>query len=120
MLFITDSVATVLHYTFTAPLHTLYFYGTGNDAWGFWAGRSQHDICAQLTHVDATHWMQQPEACAALCERSFTSFATTVATGAYFGALLYLGMWGLVRCTCSGWFARRACSCAYAFSRAPS
>src|SRR5258707_99290 len=31
--------------------------------YGFWNGRPREEICASLTHVDAQHWVANPDKC---------------------------------------------------------
>lgn len=100
------AIETLADYAFYTPLRQLYFYGVGSHTVGFWGGRASHDICAQLTHVDATHWLRHPDTCAALCEQQFYSFATTVATCVYFSVVAYVGLLLLFRVTCGYVFAR--------------
>lgn len=64
------------------PLRLLYFDGPAWSGWGFWEGRAPDDVCAELTHVDGSHWRgteQGRMACTDLLERKFAAFVVGVA-----------------------------------------
>ena len=65
------------------PLSALYFHGP---AWCCWQGRAPHDICAELTRVDSSHWVGAPDACADLLHRHFHAFQLGVLSAG--GALM--------------------------------
>ncbi len=61
----------------TAPLRWLYLQGPALGGWGFWEGRPPGDICAELTHLPAEHFLNEPEGaaqCGSLVERKFVAF----------------------------------------------
>ena len=58
---------------------------------GSWEGQSLYDICSGLTRVDASHWLQIPEACADLINRKVK--ANVIGVSIVSGALL---TWSLV------------------------
>lgn len=63
-------------------LRKLYMLGPAWAGWGFWEGRALDDICAELTHVDASHWRDEgggSEQCEALIERKVIAFSIGVA-----------------------------------------
>lgn len=44
--------------TIVATVRNIYLYGPMLRGYGFWAGKSIEDICAQLTSADAAIWLQ--------------------------------------------------------------
>lgn len=58
------------------PIFHLYLHGP---SWaGGWKSRSASDICAHLTNVDATFWINNPIECDALIFRDFNSMYSFV------------------------------------------
>lgn len=80
----------LFHCLFVRPLAIFYLYGPRYGNWGMWGGVSPSDICAQLTHVDATHWIEHPQICNELIRKRFYSFLLLVYAILYAGIILWL------------------------------
>lgn len=58
-----------------SPLRTVYRYGPWLHGYGFWNGKRDADICAQLSGVSAAHWLHEaPTVCAQLVEDQTVAF----------------------------------------------
>lgn len=76
------------------PLKVLYVYS-------WWRNISPIDICSRLTAVPAKWWSAAPdriEECTALLDREFLSFEATILVCLYFGLIVALFTWLLMRC----------------------
>jgi hypothetical protein len=93
----------VLDYIWRRPLKILYFGGPSLLGYGFWTGRNTEDICAELTQVTSTHWLQGGvEECSRLLEHHFDAFYIGSNALIVFGGLLTV----ICMCLCHCFFVR--------------
>jgi hypothetical protein len=84
---ITESFRYVLYY----PLQTLYLNGPNFGHFGFWNGKSNSDICSQLTNVPSFSWESSyvlQNECSVLIKKNFNSFYITIIFIVYFYIML--------------------------------
>lgn len=75
------------------PLRSLYLRGPAWSGWGFWEGRPPGDICSEMTHLPADHFLHNSagsEQCDALIDRKFTAFC--LGTAYVMGTLLMVAV----------------------------
>lgn len=78
-----NNLLTVPDVLFMKPLRALYFGGPRIMGWGGWEGIAPHEICAQLTQVPASVWIESASACGDLLERKFQTIAIGISSLAY-------------------------------------
>lgn len=71
-------------------LEAVYWHGPSCGGYGFWNGKDPADICAQLTEIPASHWIQNMSVCKTKLYVQFTSFRITV------GIILFLCVFGIL------------------------
>lgn len=69
---------TIYSFLIYEPLKDLYLRGPCFNGifgiFGFWSGKNQEDICAELTNVNASFWQVQAEACGELIAKRVDAF----------------------------------------------
>ena len=89
----------LVYYALEFPLRLLYLRGPELAGYGFWEGRSNGEICNQLTGVSASHWTATAANaldCSSLIERKFGSLLI----GVYFAMYIFIlttVAWTLIR-----------------------
>jgi len=69
--------------TLIAPFRALYLLGPSVQTLGFWAGRPQEDVCAEVTGTAASFWATNKDECASIIETRFISWHTAICVIAY-------------------------------------
>lgn len=96
----------------TRPLRAFYFEGP------IWHNQPPEEICYEITHVEARHWISSPEniaQCQIEMERRFQSWDRTAMTIMHFALLTFVVVKLMCCCTCGRpeWRDRRhVCGCA--------
>lgn len=75
------------------PIYRLYRYGPALHGYGFWRGAPAHEVCAQLTHVEAAFWREHPRECDARMLAEVDAAVVLIETIAYFALLVFVGRW---------------------------
>lgn len=75
------------------PIYRLYRYGPALHGYGFWRGAPPHEVCAQLTHVDAAFWRDHPRECEARMLADVDAAVVLIETLAYFAVLFVVVRW---------------------------
>ena len=60
------------------PFAHLYLSGPSINGYGFWHGLQSEEICARLTNVPASHWIQHEDQCMQLVQTHFQAFLVAV------------------------------------------
>jgi hypothetical protein len=84
-------------WTLISPLRLFYMHGPT------WQGMTPPDICAQLTNVEASWWLdsdhpERLETCQQRIDKQFNSFAISIGSVLYFSMLLIVVAWLSCRC----------------------
>lgn len=79
-------------YLFAAPLKQLYLHGPCFFNFGFWQGRQESQICAEISgpHVSESFWLINSLECQELIERRVNSFIVNIKLILYMYTLLCL------------------------------
>lgn len=64
--------------TVYGPLRDLYLRGPAVGGYGFWMGKADVDICAELTQVKSSFWQDQKKECDALIDHHVDAFVLGV------------------------------------------
>lgn len=74
-----------------APLFNIYFNGPCFGGYGFWGGKSNHDICTVLAPSSSSlHWANEgSKHCDEMVMRAFNSFLNLIMTIVYFIVIYY-------------------------------
>jgi len=72
------------------PLFELYINGPAFHGVGFWQGKPNEDICAELTSVSSSHWIKDSQECNDIIQRRFFSTVVVIYTAIYFTVLFKL------------------------------
>lgn len=97
--FVQNTTQGLVNLLVVRPLAQLYL--DGPTALGFWGGRPMQDICAHLTHTDASFWLasdRNVQECQAHVERHFNSWVLLVGTAGYFSVAAAIAYAALCRC----------------------
>ena len=81
---------TFYHELILRPLKTVYIYGPECHGLGFWAGKTNAQICASLTGTAETFWNNNVPECTDLIDQKFYSLQVTIESIFYFTALFYI------------------------------
>lgn len=66
-----SGLAALHYYLLYLPLYHLYRFGPSLWGWGFWEGREDMDICAELTSTSSGLWLRESIPCQDLIARKF-------------------------------------------------
>tara|TARA_Y100000310_G_scaffold331842_1_gene406198 strand:+ start:6341 stop:6727 length:387 start_codon:yes stop_codon:yes gene_type:complete len=72
-------------YFIASPLKHLYLYGPSLGGYGFWNGKNEMDICAEMTGVPSDVWAINMENCQQHIDRHFNALIVST------NFVLYLG-----------------------------
>lgn len=61
-----------------SPIYQIYIHGPSLQGFGFWEGKHNYDICAELTNVSSEFWYNHSNECLLLIEKKFNSFCITI------------------------------------------
>jgi hypothetical protein len=86
---------------FELPLLQLYLYGPNVAGFGFWEGHQQDVVCATLTNVHSTHWVEHGDECSRLIYRRFEGYLIFMYVTIY--VLTLLSLYVFVMCRCLRW-----------------
>ena len=83
----------IYNYLIHIPLYTLYRKGPWFNGYGFWAGKSDTQICSYISHVDSELWSQSYKQCKKLIEQHYESFEISVLFCVYVFMLYTIISW---------------------------
>ncbi len=72
------------------PLALLYIHGPHIGGFGFWGGKTNEEICSNLTNVESDFWKNNEQMCINLIYKKFNSFAICILIFFYFFLFYWL------------------------------
>ena len=78
-----------------SPLYTLYRKGPWLNGFGFWAGKSDEEVCSYLSHTDIGIWNNNLSQCQHMIQKHYESLEIIVLFCMYILVCYQLLFWGL-------------------------
>ena len=97
----TTLLTQLYHSLITAPLQQLYMHGPSFGGYGFWNGKNNVDICAEMTSISSDVWVVNQEDCQDRIDRGFYSLVVSA------NFVLYVGLLWFGTKTCISYICRR-------------
>jgi hypothetical protein len=77
---VTQTISDVWNYVCVEPLYVLFRAGPSIHGVGFWQGKSDSEVCAEMTNTRGQFWTENSSECQDLIHKRFRSFHISCVT----------------------------------------